>query len=89
MNRNWKLVLAFYLPLHFAVGSFYLANAVLGERIDCRSLCDFPSGCADQDTLFLSDFFGIVGCSLVITAFVLPLLIAHRGQPVIAARIFP
>ena len=88
MNRNWKLLLAFYLPLHFAFGSFYLANAALGELIDCRNTCVLSFACADVDTLFLSDLLGGFGGALVITAFVLPLLIEYRSQPIIETRIF-
>ncbi len=87
MKRNWKLLLAFYLPLHFAFGSFYLAGAVLGERIDCRNLCT-PFDCADADTLFLYDVFGGLGLALVTTAIVLPLLIEYRERSIIETRIF-
>lgn len=83
MKPFWKLALAFYLPLHFAVGCAYVAEWILGDKEDCRNLCTFPMGsCADSTTLMLFDLFAFPSIGLVLLAFILPFLIYKRNRPV-------
>jgi hypothetical protein len=83
MTLFWRLVLAFYLPLHFAVGCFYVASLILGGKVDCRNLCTIPMGsCADSTTLILFDLFAYPGIGLFFLAFILPFIIYKRHRPV-------
>jgi len=84
----WKLISAFYFPVHFAVGSFYMANYVLGEESDCRNACLWTPDCANADTLMKLDFFAYSGLGLIILAFVLPSLILYRNKKIIDTKIF-
>jgi len=84
----WRLISAFYFPLHFAVGSFYVAALVLGEQMDCRSLCDFPENCADNNTLMTFDFFLYAGVGLAFLALVLPAIIFYRERKMVRTSIF-
>lgn len=84
----WKIISAFYFPIHFAIGSLYFADYVLGEQYDCRSMCIIAGNCADADTLFLLDLFAYSGIGLIILAFVLPSLILYRNKKIIDTKIF-
>lgn len=89
MNKiPWKLISAFYLPIHFAIGSFYMADYVLGGQSDCRNSCMWSPDCADADTLMKLDFFALSGVGLIILAFVLPSLIIYRNRKIIDTKIF-
>lgn len=82
MKLIWKLLLAFYLPIHFAVGCFYVANPVLEGKIDCRNSCViYFNSYADDRTLMLFDFFAYSGIGLLLLAFILPLMILRRSHP--------
>lgn len=88
MSFRWKLVLAFYFPLHFAYGSFYVANAVLDGQADCRNSCDITMNCANSDKLMLVDVFIYTGIILVILGFVLPATMSYRNEKIIQTSIF-
>lgn len=84
----WKIISAFYFPIHFAVGSFYVASLVLGEQFDCRNMCMLIGNCANDDTLMLFDFFLYSGLGLILLAFVLPAMVFYRNKKIIDSKIF-
>lgn len=84
----WKIISAFYFPIHFAIGSFYVASLVLGEQDDCRNYCVITFNCANDDTLMMLDFFAYSGVGLIILAFVLPSLILYRNKKIVDTKIF-
>jgi hypothetical protein len=81
MKTGWKLFLAFYLPNHFAFGSFYVVSWLLDGKVDCRNLCTFSLvKCADSDALMWVDLFAYSGIGLILLSIVLPLLILSRNN---------
>ncbi len=67
MKFRWKLLLAFYLPLHFAFGSFYLSNLTEETRGKNEVGFSFDEGCGSLYCDFgLSEFFLVAGISLII-----------------------
>ena len=89
MQLTWKLFAAFYFPLHFAVGSFYVSGIVLVEKVDCRGLCDAsPNSCAELDALIMSDFFVYAVFGLIALAFVLPAIMVYRQKNIIQTSFF-
>ena len=75
-----KLLLAFYLPIHFAVGAFYLSAKILGDKVICGECIIYISKCADNQTEMLSIFFNISGIGLIILGVFLPILIFSRER---------
>ena len=88
MKIPWKIVLAFYMPLHFAFGCFYVASRILDEKVDCRSLCTITPNCANFDVLMWLDFFMYSGVGLLILSIALPLIVHNRERKVIHTSIF-
>lgn len=76
----WKYIWALYIPFHFAIGSFYMANRVMIGKEDCRNLDSINLNfampdCADANALFWNDFFTFGGFFLIVIAFNLPFII--------------
>ncbi len=88
MKIPWKLISAFYFPLHLAFGSFYLSYEMLNGKTDCRN-CSFCNAfsCADQTSLFWSDLFFYIGLGLVVFSIILPSIISYRNEKVIESSI--
>lgn len=81
MKTGWKLLIAFYMPLHFAFGSFYVVSWILDGKDDCRNSCTFTLNCADFSTLMWVDFFAYAGIGLIMLSIVLPSIISYRNKP--------
>jgi len=88
MKLSWKLISAFYFPLHFAFGCFYISSLVLGEKEDCRTPCAFSMSCADNNTLLLLDLFGYTGIGLIILSLALPAITSYNEKKIIQTSIF-
>jgi len=81
MKIGWKLLIAFYMPLHFAFGSFYVVSWIQDGKTDCRNLCTFMGEkCAESDALIWSDLFAYSGVGLILLSIVLPLVILSRNS---------
>jgi hypothetical protein len=78
MKFFWKLFLAFFLPLLFALGSFYLSKLVKRVQNNSESGLSFDFPDAGLDFLSLPDWFNVVGISLIFLSVLLPTLILKR-----------
>lgn len=83
MKIGWKLFVAFYMPLHFAFGCFYLSNLMQNKSIEMKSGFSYEfshSFSYDDPHLFavLSGIFLTAGIGLIILSVSLPLLILYR-----------
>lgn len=80
MKTGWKLLIAFYMPLHFAFGSFYTVSWLLDGKTDCRNVCVITTKCANTDISIWVDFFAYSGFGLILLSIVLPSLILSRNN---------
>ena len=80
MKIGWKLLIVFYMPLHFAFGSFYLAHWLLDGKADCRNVSTVWWDCANSNTLIWVDVFVYLGIGLILLSIVLPLIISSRNN---------
>lgn len=82
MKFHWKLLLAFYLPLHFAFGSFYLSDSKPATQINQGTITEsgysFEACGASVNNFSSSDFFAFAGWGLILLSVLLPALILKR-----------
>lgn len=87
MKFHWKLLLAFYMPLHFAFGSFYIAD-LLERRVELLNKTSetdysgFSFDLAGESPFFsyfdLHYYFDYMGFGLVLLSLFLPSLLLYR-----------
>lgn len=96
MKFHWKLLLAFYLPLHFAFGCFYLSGLIQQSQsmwIESKPGFSYELSCSfcyddpHLSTVF-SGIFWIAGIGLIILSVVLPSLILYRKYQTPLPKIF-
>jgi len=88
MKNGWKLLIAFYMPLHFAFGCFYVVSWILGRKDDCRNSCTFTFNCADFNTLIWVDVFAYSGIGLILLSIVLLIIIESRNKELHPLKLF-
>lgn len=93
MKTGWKLLIAFYMPLHFALGCFYLSDLMQNKSIEMKSGFSYEFSCSfcyDDPHLFavFSGIFLIVGIGLIVLSVSFPLLILYRKNQTPFPKIF-